>query len=127
MVFIKDRCVSRYLGRLSDPENVGSILAQFFTWIDEEGGEFSGLSLGEILAYQKANPGSYEVVDLIEGWLDSRRDLWVGSQRTYYARVKGLFLHNRVTLPEDPAYRVQSDVEPVEATLTFEESPSPQP
>jgi len=50
MVYSEDSAIKKYLGRLStySQKNVRSALKLFFRWIDENGGEFSGMSPSEL-------------------------------------------------------------------------------
>ncbi len=123
MVYVEDKTIQKYVERLSvnSRKNVKSSLRAFFTWIDEHGGEFSGRSPSELVAYQKAHPSGYELVDLVEVWIDSQTRLRANSKIVNLSRVKALFKHNRVALPEYLGFRIRSEVAPVRGTLTLEE------
>ena len=60
-MYVVDEAVTRYLGNLSKSTRkiTKSNLRSFFTWMDEEGGEFSGMSPAEQVKWMKDHPGSY--------------------------------------------------------------------
>ena len=70
-MYKEDQAVKRYNDALSISTRKNSIstLKKFFTWIDENSETFSGLTPAEIVAWQKENPGEYEVLDLIQDYI----------------------------------------------------------
>jgi integrase len=123
MVYIRDNAVTKYLGRVAPTTavNLESTVKTFFTWIDEEGGSFAGITPSEAVEWQREHLGSYEIVDLVETFLQGRDRLRARTKTLYLSRVRGLFAHNRVPLPDDPTFKVKSRHEPVLGTLTIEE------
>jgi hypothetical protein len=64
-MFVKDEVVKKYLTRVSEntQRRARYTLREFFTWLDESGGPFSGSTPGNLMKYQRENTGGYNVVD----------------------------------------------------------------
>jgi integrase len=97
-------------------------LERFMKWLRQGSSKFAGFSPDELIQYQKkaGNGEKYEVLDVIQAWVNSLNGR-AGYKRRCYAALKSFFLHSRAELPRDPSFNVRGDEPRVVGTLTPEE------
>ena len=116
--------VKRWLGRLSPSTGVvGSYnLNRFLKWMRENGGEFAGMTVDDLVEYQKRAVGEdrYRVLDVVQDYIGGMKGRY-GYKRKAYSVIRSFFMHNRAELPRDPSFRVKGDIPKVMGSLTVEE------
>lgn len=114
--------VRRYLVRVDKVYAVKNvrICDYWLSWLRDRGGDFAGLSLDELVVWQKANPLNYGLSDLVMEWVNEL-DLRATSKKRYLSAVQSIFMHNRAMLPKDPSFRVRSEVPKVVGDLSLED------
>jgi hypothetical protein len=117
--------VNKWLSRLSQStRNVNIIIfSKFMEYLKQGQGKFNSLTPDELVEFQKnaSNGELYDILDEIQGYINSQQNIRYNSLRKYYSTLRSFFAHNRVELPRDKSYRVKSEVPQVRGLLTPEE------
>jgi hypothetical protein len=92
----------------------------FFAWLNGQDG-WVGVGPKQLLVRQLQAEDEYELVDLIQKYLDSRHDLRVGSKRQVLQLLRSFFKKNRCSLPADAEFTIRSEIPPTESKLTVKE------
>lgn len=94
----------------------------YFNWLFENGGEFSGKSPEELLDLQEETSGraSYAQVRMLQSWV-SQRDGRAGTKQSMLSAVLSFYKHNYVPLPKDPTFTVKGDLPSVVGSLAVED------
>ncbi len=115
--------VKNWLSRLAPKtaRDVGYSFKRWMDWTSLNGGQFSKFSPDDLVDHQaKGDNGSrYEILDLIQKYIRDL-NLRAKSKSKYYTTLRSFFLHNRAALPEDPSFKIRSDVAPVKSRLTLD-------
>lgn len=100
-----------------------SVFKGFMTWVRENGRKFAEYSPDQMIEYQEEalNSHRYDLVDLMQGYIQSLVDKRAGYKRKVQSTIRSFFAHNRVELPKDPRFIIRSDIQRVVGTLTLEE------
>ena len=61
------------------------------------------------MEWQKAHPGQYELVDLVQEYVSSNSDKTLRTLKMEHTCLRSFFLHNRCELPNDKAFKVRSE------------------
>ncbi len=93
-------------------------LKLFLTWLRKQDSQFSDFSPDQLIEYQVAHTGTYEILDLIQLYINELDWRYTG-KRSAYSTLRSLFKHNRAALPDD-VFRPKSDEPPVEGILDAE-------
>ena len=118
--------VERWIDRLSpDSERTNRfILTNFIEYLRQGGGKFSTYTPDDLVEYQKnarSNGEEFEILDEVQRYINSLKDLRLSSLETYYAIIKSFFAHNRAELPRDRKFKPRSEIAPVRGLLAPEE------
>ena len=98
------------------------IFIPWLRWLEENGGDFARLSPDELVAWQRGNPSSYELVDLLQAHVRGLSGRYRMSSLVQVRTViRSFFLYNRVELPRDKKFRPRSEVPKVVGTLVWGE------
>lgn len=116
------RSVSYWLGRLGERTGVVNLytFANFMRWLGEHGGSFASMSPDDLVEWQRGHPGSYELLDLVQGWVRGM-DVRANTKARRYGVIRSFFAHNRAELPRDPGFIIRSEIPPVVGKLTVDE------
>lgn len=98
------------------------ILRRWLTWMQVNGGEFSGKSLDEMVEFQKRTTGEdrYQLLDLVETWVQSTPGT-ASYKRRLLGAIRGFFTKNRADFPRDPSFQIRAEKAPVNGDLPVEE------
>ena len=69
----------------------------------------------QLLVRQLQAEDSYELVDLVQEYLDSRHDLRTSSKRQVLRVLRSFFKKNRCSLPADAEFTIRSEVAPTDS------------
>jgi hypothetical protein len=114
--------VERWFSRLQ-PRTVKVfkwIFNEFLKWLGKSGGQFSGLGPDGLVEWQRAHPGSYDLLDLVQQYI-VRKEGTYGYKLKCYGCLRSFFLHNRCELPRDKAFRIVGTRPSVMGRLTVDE------
>ncbi len=113
--------VEFWLGRISPRARGGSksSLVGFLRWLTLRP-EWLGVDPRALLLRQAAANDSYALLELLQEYVNGREDLCANSKAFMYNAVRSFFLHNRLPLPSDRAYRIRASKTPVVSRLTLE-------
>jgi site-specific recombinase XerD len=127
MQTLEYKTVNRWLNRQSESARHTNefIIRDFFKFVEDSGGKWGSLNPDDFILYQakmnsEPNGKRFQILDLAQDYIDSKK-LRYNSKVRYYTAIRSFFAHNRAELPPDKTYTIDSDVEPVEGTLTVEE------
>lgn len=97
--------VERYLGKLKPNTQVNTryILKGFFDWLRVNGGQFRGLGPDDLVKWQRLNLGSYEVLDVVQEYVQKKEGR-PGYKMRVYGAIRSFFNYNRCELPRDPLF-----------------------
>jgi len=84
------------------------------------GGQFADVSPDDLVAWQKANPGGYALLDLVQAFVDQKYGTY-SYKRKIHSGLRSFFMHNRAALPPDPAYRIRGDKTKSDGTMSVQE------
>ena len=114
--------VEKWRGRLQEStfRNNLAALKLFMQYLRKSDSHFKDFNEDQLIEYQKANPGSYEILDLAQDFAikTGARDSY---KRRNFSVIKSFFAHNRAPLPRDLEYSLKPTVQPVRGTLTIDE------
>jgi len=117
--------VERWLDRLSPASEKTNrfIFSKFLAWLQGKGGRFSTFSVEELVEFQKeaGNGDAFKILDEVQSYINSLKDLRLSSLETYYAVIRSFFAHNRAELPKDKTFKPRSTVAPVRGSLPPQE------
>lgn len=118
--------VEAWLNRLS-PNTArvnASIFKNFMIWVKGNGGKFAEYTPDQMIKHQDeaVNSYRYELVDLMQGFIQSLVGRRAGYKRKVRSTIRSFFAHNRVELPKDPRFIIRTDVQRVVGTLTLDEA-----
>jgi hypothetical protein len=122
VVNIHDDPVGYYLSRLA-PDNTAHAASQlrlFFAWLNQQDG-WVGVTPRQLLIRQLQAEDEYQVVELIQEYLDGRHDLRAGCKRQVLTVIRSFFRKNRCPLPESADFTIRAETPPTEAKLTVKE------
>jgi len=122
VVNIHDDPIVYYLSRLA-PDNTAHAASQlrlFFAWLNQQDG-WVGVTPRQLLIRQLQAEDEYQVIELIQQYLDSRHDLRAGSKRQMLTVIRSFFRKNRCPLPESADFTIRAEKPPTEAKLTVKE------
>jgi integrase len=71
---------------------------------------------------EAVNSHRYEMVDLMQGFINSLEGRRAGYKRKVRSTIRSFFAHNRTELPKDPRFIIRTDVQRVVGTLTLDEA-----
>ncbi len=114
--------VDRWLGRLRPSTAVvsGQLFDAWMRWLRESDCRFSSLSPDELILFQQENPASYELLDVVQDYIRSKKGR-VGYKKRVYSAIRSFFMHNRAELPRDAGFSIQGDKGRVVGNLTVHE------
>jgi integrase len=95
----------------------------WMAWVQENGGEFSGMSPDDMVKFQQSvdNGSRYVIIDrLVQPYLTAC-DVRYHTKRQRLIHIRSFFSHNRAELAHDPNIRIRSDKPPIQGTLTVED------
>ena len=96
----------------------------FMRWKAENGGKFRDHTPDMMIRYQQEATGNgerFEILDMAQRYILSRKGLRVNSKRDYYRCIRSFFAHNRADLPRDKTFRIRGDVEKVRGGISPED------
>jgi hypothetical protein len=101
-----------------------SIFRNFMIWVKDNGGKFADFTPDQMIEHQDeaVNSNRYELVDLMQGFIQSLEGRRAGYKRKVRSTIRSFFAHNRVELPKDPRFIIRTDVQRVVGTLTLKEA-----
>jgi len=95
-------------------------MKRFRAWLREKDSKFADMSYDEWIEFQKKDPMSYEILDLLQGYA-----MQAGTRQKYrvkeFSTLRSFWLHNRVSLPPDLSFKIRGDVPKTVGTLTLDE------
>jgi len=114
--------VAYFLSRLAsdNTQHAESQLRLFFGWLNGQDG-WVGVTPRQLLVRRLQAEDEYEIVDLVQGYLDSRYNLRAGSKRQTLTVIRSFFKKNRCGLPADAEFTIRAENPPTEARLTVKE------
>lgn len=112
--------VKDWLGRLASGTRHHYLVHfyAYFRWLQENGGEFSGRSVGELLDLQDRAVGRdrFKQLKMLQRYVSERR-LRYSTKMDVYSVVRSFYAHNYVELPPDVTFKVHSDIPESNGTL----------
>ena len=114
--------VKRWSSRITNPiirKNYLYRFSQWMKWLSESDFTFAKLTSDELLDYQKSNPMGYDILDEAQNYINLPRELeWrFATKQSTYSIFKSFFAHNHAPLPNDPSFRITTEVKPARALL----------
>jgi integrase len=102
--------VKHYLERLKPKtaQVTESILNQWLAYVKANSEKFRDFDPDQLIEFQRRNPMSYEILDVIQAWTRDISHLRRQTIKRYYNAVINLFAHNRTPLPPDPRFAVKN-------------------
>ncbi len=122
VVRLQEDPVLYFMSRLGEDgqAHAQSQLRLFFRWLNQQPG-YAGITPKALLVRQLQAEDEYEIVDVIQKYLDSKHDLRAGSKRQVLRILRSFFRKNRCPLPPDAEFTIRSDLPPTESKLTVKE------
>jgi len=122
VVTIHDDPLGYFVSRYDEETQpvAGSQIRKFFAWLNQRDG-WAGVGPKQLLIRQLQAEDLYEIPELIQDFVNSRRDLRKGTIRNRVSFILEFFRKNRCLLPEGVDwkwFKVRSTVPPVQGQLT---------
>ena len=85
-------------------------LNRWLTWTSLNGGNFATSSPDDFVEYQRnaGNGEKFEILDLVQSYVLSQSGTF-NYKKNMYAFIRSFFMHNRVELPRDRAFKIRGD------------------
>ena len=121
----RDPAVINWVSRLAKVtgENYKIAFNAWLRWLKVHGGEFSDMSPGQLIEYQKNsdNGSRFNILDVVQTYVLSQQETKrYNSLRQAYSTIRSFFAHNRASLPRDSSFRIKSDIPKVNGLLSVE-------